>query len=187
MIGGLKWREGVALGCAMNARGSTEVIVASIGLSMGALTQNLYTMIVTMAMLTTMAMPPMLRAALSGLPMDEAEKKRVERERLDERGFVPNLERLLLAVDASPVGRMAARLAGLLAGGHGMPVTILKLDTDLRGGRRTRTGKPRREEAAGARAGQAATTRIRRKKISAARNPSARAPPNRPPIPSRKK
>ena len=132
LIGGLKWREGVALGCAMNARGSTEVIVASIGLSMGALTQNLYTMIVTMAMLTTMAMPPMLRAALADLPMDEAEKKRVEREKLDEKGFVPNLERLLLAVDAGPVGRMAARLAGLLAGGHGMPVTILKLDADLR-------------------------------------------------------
>jgi Kef-type K+ transport system membrane component KefB/nucleotide-binding universal stress UspA family protein len=132
IIGGLKWREGVALGCAMNARGSTEVIVASIGLSMGALTQNLYTMIVTMAVITTMAMPPMLRAALSDLPMDEAERKRVERERLDEKGFVPNLERLLLAVDASPVGRMAARLAGLVAGGHGMPVTILKIDADLR-------------------------------------------------------
>ena len=132
MIGGLKWREGVALGCAMNARGSTEVIVASIGLSMGALTQNLYTMIVTMAVITTMAMPPTLRAALSGLPMDDAERKRVERERLDEKGFVPNLERLLLAADASPVGRMAARMAGLLAGGHGMPVTILKLDADLR-------------------------------------------------------
>jgi Kef-type K+ transport system membrane component KefB/nucleotide-binding universal stress UspA family protein len=132
MLGGLKWREGVALGCAMNARGSTEVIVASIGLSMGALTQNLYTMIVTMALLTTMAMPPMLRAALADLPMDEAEKKRIEREKLDEKGFVPNLERLLLAVDASPVGRMAARLAGLVAGGHGMPVTILKLDADLR-------------------------------------------------------
>ena len=131
-IGGLKWRERIALGCAMNARGSTEVIVASIGLSMGALTQNLYTMIVTMAVITTMAMPPMLRRALSGLAMDEPERKRVERERLDEKGFVPNLERLLLAVDASPVGRMAARLAGLLAGGLGMPVTILKLDKDLR-------------------------------------------------------
>ena len=132
LIGGLKWREGVALGCAMNARGSTEVIVASIGLSMGALTQNLYTMIVTMAMVTTMAMPPMLRAVLADLPMDETERKRVERERLDERGFVPNLERLLLAVDAGPVGRMAARLAGLLAGGYGMPITLLKLDADLR-------------------------------------------------------
>ena len=49
----------------MNARGSTEVIVASIGLSMGVFSQNLFTMIVAMAVITTMAMPPMLRWALA--------------------------------------------------------------------------------------------------------------------------
>jgi len=48
-IGGLTRREALALACAMNARGSTEVIIATIGLSMGALSQNLYTMIVAMA------------------------------------------------------------------------------------------------------------------------------------------
>jgi Kef-type K+ transport system membrane component KefB/nucleotide-binding universal stress UspA family protein len=132
MLGRLSWREGVALGCAMNARGSTEVIVASIGLSMGALSQTLYTLIVTMAVVTTMAMPPMLRAALRGLPMSKEEEVRIAREAMDQRGFLPRLERLLLAVDASAVGRMAARLAGLLAGAQGMPVTILKLETDLR-------------------------------------------------------
>jgi Kef-type K+ transport system membrane component KefB/nucleotide-binding universal stress UspA family protein len=132
MLGRLTWREGVALGCAMNARGSTEVIVASIGLSMGALSQNLYTMIVTMAVVTTMAMPPMLRAALSGLPMSKEEETRIAREAMDQRGFLPRLERLLLAADESAVGRTAARLAGLLAGARGMPVTILKLDADLR-------------------------------------------------------
>jgi|GEM_PF-95154 len=128
MLGRLKWREGIALGCAMNARGSTEVIVASIGLSMGALSPNLYTMIVTMAVITTMAMPPMLRAALKSLPMSKEEETRIERETMDEKGFLPRLERLLLAADTSPVGRMAARLAGLLAGAQGMPVTILELE-----------------------------------------------------------
>jgi nucleotide-binding universal stress UspA family protein len=127
MIGRLSWREGLALGCAMNARGSTEVIVASIGLSMGALSQNLYTMIVTMAVLTTMAMPPMLRVTLRRLPMTKEEEVRITRESMDEKGFLPRLERLLLAADASRVGRMAARLAGLIAGAQGMPVTILKL------------------------------------------------------------
>ncbi len=126
-LGRLTWREGVALGCAMNARGSTEVIVASIGLSMGALSQNLYTMIVTMAVITTMAMPPMLRAALRTLPMSKDEEIRIARETVDQRGFLPRLERLLLAADESRVGRMAARLAGMLAGGQGMPVTVLKL------------------------------------------------------------
>jgi Kef-type K+ transport system membrane component KefB/nucleotide-binding universal stress UspA family protein len=128
LLGRLKWREGVALGCAMNARGSTEVIVASIGLSMGALSQDLYTMIVAMAVVTTMAMPPMLRAALARLPLRKDEEERIEREAMDEKGFLPRLERLLLAADTSPVGRMAARLAGLLAGGQGMPVTILELE-----------------------------------------------------------
>lgn len=137
MLGRLTWREGIALGCAMNARGSTEVIVASIGLSMGALSQNLYTMIVTMAVITTMAMPPMLRAALRDLPMSKDEETRIAREAIDSRGFLPRLERLLLAVDDSAVGRAAARFAGLLAGAQGMPVTILRLNTDLR-----RTDKP---------------------------------------------
>jgi len=130
MLGRLRLREGIALGCAMNARGSTEVIVASIGLSMGALTQNLYTMIVTMAILTTMAMPPMLRTALAGLPITKEEETRIQREAIDQRGFLPGLERLLLAVDDSAVGRIAARLAGLIAGAQGMPVTIVKLQDE---------------------------------------------------------
>jgi K+:H+ antiporter len=67
-LGGLTRREGLALACGMNARGSTEVIIATVGLSMGALNQNLFTMIVAMAVLTTMAMPPTLRWALSRIP-----------------------------------------------------------------------------------------------------------------------
>jgi nucleotide-binding universal stress UspA family protein len=136
MLGRLNGREGLALGCAMNARGSTEVIVASIGLSMGALSQNLYTMIVTMAVITTMAMPPMLRRALAGLPMGKEEETRIAREAIDAKGFLPGLERLLLLADESRTGRLAARLAGVIAGAQGMPVTILKLDADIRSGAR---------------------------------------------------
>ena len=123
-------REALALGFAMNARGSTEVIVASIGLSMGALTQNLFTMIVAMAVTTTMAMPPLLRWGLSRVPMSRSEKQRLEREEMEARGFVPNIERLLLAVDDSPNGRFASRLAGLIAGPRGMPITVVPLGKD---------------------------------------------------------
>ena len=129
-IGGLTRRESLALGCGMNARGSTEVIVATIGLSMGALSQNLFTMIVAMAVVTTMAMPPMLRWALRRVPMRKAEKERLEREEQEAKGFVPNLERLLLAADDSPNGKFAARLAGLIAGPRGMPITVLPLEPD---------------------------------------------------------
>jgi K+:H+ antiporter len=129
-IGGLTRRESLALAFAMNARGSTEVIVAAIGLSMGALTQNLFTMIVAMAVITTMAMPPMLRWGLSRVPMSAAERKRLEREEIEAKGFVPNLERLLLAVDDSPNGRFASRLAGLIAAARGVPITVLPLSAE---------------------------------------------------------
>jgi Kef-type K+ transport system membrane component KefB/nucleotide-binding universal stress UspA family protein len=126
-LGGLSRREGFALGCGMNARGSTEVIIATVGLAMGALNQNLFTMIVAMAVITTTAMPPTLRWALARIPMRKEEKQRLEREEREEKGFVANLERLLVAVDDSQNGKFASRIAGMLAGTRGMPTTVLHI------------------------------------------------------------
>jgi len=134
-LGGLTLRESFALGTGMNARGSTEVIIATIGLSMGALSENLFTMIVAMAIITTMAMPPTLRWALARLPMRRQEKQRLEREEMEAKGFVPKLERLLLAVDQSANGKFAARIAGLIAGGSGMPTTVMHIKTDRKTGK----------------------------------------------------
>jgi Kef-type K+ transport system membrane component KefB/nucleotide-binding universal stress UspA family protein len=126
-LGGLKLPESLAIACGMNARGSTEVIVATIGLSMGVLSQDLFTMIVTMAVLTTLAMPPSLRWALARLPMREEERQRIEREEFEATGFMPNVERLLLAVDDSPNGKFTAHLTGLLAGRRGTPTTLVRM------------------------------------------------------------
>jgi nucleotide-binding universal stress UspA family protein len=126
-LGGLNRREALALATGMNARGSTEVIVATIGLSMGALSQDLFTMIVTMAILTTLAMPPTLRWALSRVPVRRDERERLEREEQEAEGFVPNLERLLVAIDDSANGRFASRVAGMVAGATAMPTTLMPL------------------------------------------------------------
>ena len=126
-IGGLSRAESLALGCGMNARGSTEVIVATLGLSTGLLSQNLFTLIVAMAIVTTTAMPTMLRWSLKRLPMRKKERLRLERQALDAKGFVTNLERLLVASDDSANGKFAAQLAGIVAGSGGKPTTILDL------------------------------------------------------------
>ncbi|MCC8979909.1 cation:proton antiporter [Bradyrhizobium acaciae] len=131
-LGGLTRQESYALASGMNARGSTEVIIATIGLSMGVLSQTMFSMIVTMAILTTMAMPPMLRSALARLPLGKEEKERLEREEYEERGFVANLERLLLAVDESSNAKFAAHLAGLVAGGRGLPITVLHVGANAK-------------------------------------------------------
>jgi len=154
-LGGLTRREGFALACGMNARGSTEVIIATVGLSMGALSQNLFTMIVAMAVLTTMAMPPTLRWALSRIPLSKEEKQRLDREELEAKGFVPNLERLLLTADDSPSGKFASRVAGMIAGTHGMPTTVLhiidpaKIDAKKPEATAPKEAKPEKAEKAG--------------------------------------
>ncbi len=129
-LGGMSQGESLALASGMNARGSTEVIVATIGLSAGLLSQNLYTMILTMAVVTTLAMPPMLRWSLSRLPLSEAERVRLSREEIEASGFLSTVERLLLAVDRSPTGRFTSRLTGMIAGARGIPITVLHLADD---------------------------------------------------------
>lgn len=125
-LGGLGLPQSLALAAGMNARGSTEIIVASIGLSIGVLSHDLFTMIVAMAFITTVAMPPTLRWALARLPVDKAEQKRLDREEVAARGLLSQWERILVVTDDSASGKFAARIAGLLAGQRGMPVTVLK-------------------------------------------------------------
>src|SRR5712692_8238231 len=97
-LGLLSSREAAALAIGMNARGSTEIIVASIGLSIGVVSQDLYTLIVVMAVTTTMIMPPTLRWALARIPPTAEEKQRLEREQAETKDFVPKVERLLIEI-----------------------------------------------------------------------------------------
>jgi nucleotide-binding universal stress UspA family protein len=125
-LGGLTGSESLGLATALNARGSTEVIIASIGLSMGVLSNQLFTMIVAMAVVTTMIMPPTLRAVLARVPLREEEAERLQKEDAEERDAVPNMERALAYLDTSPNGLLAASLAGLFAARQQTLITVLK-------------------------------------------------------------
>ena len=118
--------ESLALATGLNARGSTEVIIASIGLSMGVLSNQLYTMIVAMAVVTTMVMPPTLRWMLARVPLREEEAKRLEKEEAEERESVPKMERALVYLDDSPNGQLAASLAGMFAARQQVLTTVME-------------------------------------------------------------
>src|SRR5260221_7711838 len=145
-VGGLTWRESLALGCGMNAPGSSEMIVAPTGPLIGGLGPDIYTMIVAMAVVTTMAMPPMLRWALARLPFAPEEEARLEREAIETRGFVTSMERLLVAVDESATGSFASRLVGLLAGAGSLPVTVLHVGAAKAGDRERSSSQTARIE-----------------------------------------
>jgi nucleotide-binding universal stress UspA family protein len=126
-LGGLSGRESVALATGLNARGSTEVIVASIGLSMGVLSNQLYTMIVAMAIITTLAMPSTLRWMLARVPMGDDEARRIEKEDAEESEAVPKMERALVYLDDSSNAALAARLAGAFAASQQVVTTVFQM------------------------------------------------------------
>jgi Kef-type K+ transport system membrane component KefB len=57
---GLEWREATAIGILMNTRGLMELIVLNIGLDLGVLSPELFTMMVVMALVTTFMTTPLL-------------------------------------------------------------------------------------------------------------------------------
>ncbi|MQA30723.1 MAG: cation:proton antiporter [Luteitalea sp.] len=70
--GGLRWQSAAALGVLMNTRGLMQLIVLNVGLDLGVITPTLFTMMVVMALVTTIATTPALQMLLR-------------------RGFVPDL------------------------------------------------------------------------------------------------
>jgi Kef-type K+ transport system membrane component KefB len=62
---GMRWREATALGVLMNTRGLMELVVLNIGLDIGVLGPELYTMMVIMAITTTFLTMPLLSLLLS--------------------------------------------------------------------------------------------------------------------------
>ena len=63
-VSGLSWRSAASLGILMNTRGLMELIVLNVGLDLGVISPKLFTMMVLMALATTMATTPVLRLTM---------------------------------------------------------------------------------------------------------------------------
>ena len=55
------WREGLTIGAGMNGRGAVEIIVAQIGLGLGLISQEIFSILVFMAIATTAMTPRFLK------------------------------------------------------------------------------------------------------------------------------
>jgi Kef-type K+ transport system membrane component KefB len=65
-VAGLSWRESVSLGALLNTRGLVELVVLNVGLDLGILTPELFSLMVLMALITTGMTSPLLRVAQLG-------------------------------------------------------------------------------------------------------------------------
>jgi hypothetical protein len=70
-----RW-EGVALGAGMNARGVVEVVIALTGLRLGVLNTTTYTIVVLVALVTSVMAPPVLRHAMARITQTDEELAR---------------------------------------------------------------------------------------------------------------
>lgn len=66
---GLNHQESKVIGILMNTRGLMELIIINVGFDLGVISQNVFTMLVLMAIFSTVITAPMLRRWLPGLGM----------------------------------------------------------------------------------------------------------------------
>lgn len=109
-VSGLGRWEALSLGAGMNARGAMEIIVATIGLSLGVLTPEMYSIILMVAIVTSLMAPPILRWALQHIPLTEEEQARLRAEERRLTSFVENLRRVLLPSRGGENSQLAAHL-----------------------------------------------------------------------------
>ncbi len=129
-MGRLGHWEALSLGAGMNARGAMEIIVATIGLSLGILTPQMYSIILMVAIVTSLMAPPILRWTLRHVAVTEEEQARLAADERRRAGFVSNLKRVLLPTRGGGNSQIAAQLVAHLVNDEDVEVTSLFVDGD---------------------------------------------------------
>jgi Kef-type K+ transport system membrane component KefB/nucleotide-binding universal stress UspA family protein len=124
---GLSRRESFAVAAGMNARGGMGIVVALMGLSLGVLTQEMYAIILIVAILTSLVAPPLLNWSLGGLPERASDIERIEREKvLEKLPFTKEGAKLLVLDAGGPHAEMATHLAASLGDHEESSITIFR-------------------------------------------------------------
>ncbi len=125
--GGLRFWEGLSIAVAMNARGAMELVVATIGLSLGILNQQMFSIIVVVAIVTSFMAPVGLRLTMKRVRITEDEARRILASQ--SRGvFDPTQVRVLVPTIGGPNSTGAIALASGLAkrSHHALEVLTVK-------------------------------------------------------------
>jgi Kef-type K+ transport system membrane component KefB/nucleotide-binding universal stress UspA family protein len=108
--GGLRFWEAASIAVAMNARGAMGIVVATIGLSLGILTSQMFSIIVMVAIVTSFMAPVGLRLTMPRVRMTEDEARRILASE-SKGAFDPASLRVLLATGGGANALAAAPLA----------------------------------------------------------------------------
>src|SRR5512138_2731210 len=110
--GGMRARDALAVGIGLSARGSTELVVARIGMDLGVLAAPMYALIVLLPIVTSLATPPLLRSVLRKLRPSGDEARRLAHEASDDRSVIRRRgTKILVPTSGEPHAVQALRLA----------------------------------------------------------------------------
>ncbi len=110
-LAGQSNRASIALGAGLNARGALEIVIASVGLSLGVFSETAYTVIVIVPLATSIFAAGSLLLVVRDWRGSTDEQKRLEREEALSRNLVVKSTRLLLASQGAPASIAAAQIA----------------------------------------------------------------------------
>ncbi|WP_224447032.1 cation:proton antiporter [Haloprofundus salilacus] len=127
-VAGLSRWEGITIGGGMNARGAMEIIVATIGLGLGILTTEMYSIIVMIAIVTSLMAPTVMRWSIPKIEISDEERARLEQESQRRRSFVDGIATILLPTRCSPDSQFAAQIVGSLSRDQDIEVTSMYLE-----------------------------------------------------------
>lgn len=68
---GTSWREALSVGVLMNTRGLVELVILNVGLDLGVISPTLFSMMVIMALVTTLMTSPLLGLLVRDAPISE--------------------------------------------------------------------------------------------------------------------
>ena len=122
--GGLTTREGFVLGSGLNARGALEIIIATVGLSLGVFNQTAFTLIVMIPLVTSLLASVGLRVFSRGLEGSVAERERLAREQALESNLLIRSSRILLP-SASEANSIVAAQVVHFAWPEDLPATVV--------------------------------------------------------------
>ncbi len=111
---GLSTVESLAAGIGLNARGAMEVVLATIGLSLGALNDASYAMIVLLAVATSMGAGPALHVISKRMDAAPEEAERLQREALLGSAVIADAHSVLLPTRGGLNSVVAARVVDAL-------------------------------------------------------------------------
>lgn len=98
LLGGRDHWTATTFASALNARGAVEIIIASIGLSIGILSQSIFSIIVMIAIVTSLLAPSALRWSFRRITVSDEEATRLRRAELVKDNLIANANRVLLPV-----------------------------------------------------------------------------------------